>query len=537
MPNNTPTSLLTTLGEGLLVFIFTTLFVSTLWVNFFGELTWVASAFSATTAGIATTAWNIKRFSNISMAALTVAISVFALAITGLIAQSIFDTSYDGQNYHMSAILGLMEGWRPLLQNEPTAPELHSIWVDTYPKSAWIIQATWSQLTSLEASKNLNLIAILSATLLTIGTLTQLGFSRAWSTFLGLLAGLNPISMVQWPTFYNDGLVASLFTIMVVSATLASLKGNRGALIIFLMSAIIVAGLKFSTLVLGVAFVFFGLLAFFIRQKEHRPFLGWLTLLSLVVATVVLWEPYATNFLQNQHPFYPLMGENARDIMNGNKPEALLNIPLPIQWLVGLTNISHGLGDWTQIQKSYMYAGVYDQRFGGFGPLMGAIFALTILLVFFMSQKTHHKGVQTAAAVVGVILVTFAIHPEGWWARYVPQMWLLPLVVAAAAISVSKAKSITRGIATLLLIIVALNTIGMTTAGHTLAKERHQEVENDISILLKKGTHVHTTSGSQFGASWRRLEEQGMTVDIAPLHCEHPLSLSYSGGRKFCHTP
>jgi hypothetical protein len=342
---------------------------------------------------------------------------------------------------------------------------------------------------------------------------------------------------VQWPTFYNDGLVASLFTIMIVSATLAAVKGNKGAMAVFLMSAIIVAGLKFSTLVLGVAFVFFGLLAFFIKQKEHRSFLGWLTLSSVAIATVILWEPYGTNLLQNGHPFYPLMGENARDIMDGNKPEALLNIPLPIQWLVGLTNVSHGLFSWHQVQESFMYAGVYDQRFGGFGPLMGPVFALTLLTALMLSQKTQHKAVQISAAVITAIIVTFAIHPEGWWARYVPQMWVLPLVVIAAAVSVSKPKSFTRGAAALLLFIMSLNAAGMTTAGYVLAKERHLELETDIQALLDKGPHAQTTTGAQFGASWRRLEDEGMRIEVGPLNCEDPLPLSYSGGRKFCHLP
>ncbi len=38
------------------------------------------------------------------------------------------------------------------------------------------------------------------------------------------------------------------------------------------------------------------------------------------------WSPYVLNFVRFGHPFYPLMGAGAADIMAGNTPEALTGL-------------------------------------------------------------------------------------------------------------------------------------------------------------------------------------------------------------------
>ena len=87
------------------------------------------------------------------IAILTVVASIF-------ISKSIYDTSYDGQMYHMLAISFLKNNWNPLYN--PEFPL--SIWIQYYAKASWMLGTYLYVLTpSIEAGKAINLISAVAS--------------------------------------------------------------------------------------------------------------------------------------------------------------------------------------------------------------------------------------------------------------------------------------------------------------------------------------------------------------------------------------
>ena len=85
--------------------------------------------------------------------------AVGAAALAG--AALFHDVSWDGQVYHQPAVLALAGGWNPLHDGPLSLAERpDNLWINHYPKAAWVAQAILLRLTgSLEAAKGLQLLA------------------------------------------------------------------------------------------------------------------------------------------------------------------------------------------------------------------------------------------------------------------------------------------------------------------------------------------------------------------------------------------
>jgi len=110
-----------------------------------------------------------------------------------------YDVSWDGQVYHQQAVLALAEGWNPFWDAPLSiAARPDNIWINHYPKAAWIAQAILFRATgSLEAAKGLQLLPLAAAALLVFAALRARGL-RPWSA--GVLAALtagNPVALAQ----------------------------------------------------------------------------------------------------------------------------------------------------------------------------------------------------------------------------------------------------------------------------------------------------------------------------------------------------
>ena len=82
-----------------------------------------------------------------------------------------------------------------------------------------------------------------------------------------------------------------------------------------------------------------------------------------------------------------------------------------------------------------------DVRIGGFGPFFALIFLgslvllIAALIIFIKKEKNNLKYIilPTLTVIISMILVG-----ENWWARYVPQLYLLPVGALILSIYVSK---------------------------------------------------------------------------------------------------
>jgi hypothetical protein len=163
-----------------------------------------------------------------------------------------------------------------------------------------------------------------------------------------------------------------------------------------------------------------------------------------------------------------------------------------------------------------------DTRVAGFGPLYGGALAVTALLAVVLARAAP----QTAGALLAMsvaIVASALVHPHGWWARYVPQLWLLPLVWAAGA---TRARGhAARGLGAAVLAVAALDVAlavrfygqGQLYATRALRAALHE--------LPQRGSPVAIDFGA-FPSTRVRLAESGIAFQAfdarKPLPCPQP---------------
>jgi hypothetical protein len=361
-------------------------------------------------------------------------------------AHLLLDTTYDGQEYHYDAIRVLADGWNPYASAYRPPPQLRDYieewpWPQHYPQAGWLASAVLVAAgLGIETAKLAPILLAGALFLGVFGLTVACGVDRVRGMALAAMATANPIVIVQLFTRMNDGQMALSFALTGLFVAVW-LRDRR---FVFALAAAAVAfyglNLKFSAVplfVLLTALILAGAawsggLTDIFRASALLAVVG-------VVGVVVLgFHPYVTNTLYRHHPFFPVMGEGAVDIMRKNRPAALADAS-PARRLVlsyfGPTSTgydgSEGLKPPFTIKRPELRAaGTPDGRIAGFGPLFsGALLIAAGLGVWIAaSRPPRWQLVALACAVMAAAVSLFL--PEAWWARYVPQLWWLPVAVA-----------------------------------------------------------------------------------------------------------
>ena len=305
---------------------------------------------------------------------------------------SFYDVSWDGQVYHQQAVLALAEGWNPLWQPPlSVAARADNIWINHYPKAAWIGQAILFRASgSLEAAKGLQLLPLAAAALLVFAALRARGLRRRTAGFLTALIAGNPVVLAQIFSFYSDGMGASLTTALLALVWHWRRRPDPWLLVALAASIVVIVNLKFTGLVYGVLLCGGLLVHTYLWRGNARcarcararvRALAAVIVGAFAVATLVLgFDPYVTNLLRKGHPFYPLMGQGAVDIINIQLAPEFHALTRPTRLLVSLFaradehNVAPVLKWPFALGRDELRAlGYPDLRIGGFGPFFGLV--------------------------------------------------------------------------------------------------------------------------------------------------------------------
>jgi len=354
-------------------------------------------------------------------------------------AMALDDLSYDGQTYHSLAIIKLREGWNPfgglLLPDDPPLT-----WLNHYPKAPWIwaagIDAVFG---NFQAGKAPNVVLAFAAGAAVFSAASVVTRLPIWACFVfGVLAAANPVASVQMPSFYVDGQLASLLTVMAAGGLMWLRSRSALALLITCSAAFCLVNAKFTGLVyavlLGLAIAAIG-----VSMRPRRLLADALPVMACVMA--IAWPgytPYLNNMMNDDHIFHPVMGKRPIDILSHITPVAFdgqsrwfkFGRSLASETANACRNCESGRLKLPFIVRASEARGATfpDPRMGGFGPLFsGALLLAAILLAIAVASKAVSAVLPVSLVVlVGLVL----INPEAWWARYVPQLWLVPLTVA-----------------------------------------------------------------------------------------------------------
>jgi len=404
-------------------------------------------------------------------------LAAFTLA-GGVALEWLYDFTGDGQLYHLPGILALAQGWNPfrtsrLVDWNPKFLEMMPwtdinypiyVYVQHYAKGSWIVAAAFYRGTGLlEGAKVFTLLYALAVYLIAAPFLSRLGLSLLWSRMLAVAAAANPVVLYQMSSFFVDGELASLCTLLVLSSLDYFLHQRKQALVLVAACVALLVNVKFTGAVFAVALIGgLGVLAWF--RAQHAEVVRYIAIGAtsfLLAAMLIGYQPYVTNFVQQGHPFYPaLRSDNGRDVLwHSAPPEFMAMNPVEkeVRSLFGRSAGADEMPQWKipfTISKEELYIFFNaEPRYGGFGPFFGSILLVSLVLFVAARKATQREIWNMGSLLAALIAATALMNPAAWWARLSPQQWLVPVIMMSAiALGASGWPRRTAGIVALLLL-------------------------------------------------------------------------------------
>lgn len=400
------------------------------------------------------------------------AVVLGGFSLSFVLSALLYDYSWDGRAYHQIGILYFANGWNPVWQKmadvESLLPYLsHEIWVEHYLKFSEVVASSIvsafasiapSSLDTIELGKALNFIAVFGAFLYSVSVLAKF-IHPLPATIISLFASFSPVVGAQIATYYVDGLLSCALLVAFCAivdrefyrrqlvdsspSEISSLKRAMFARSCILAGALLaMASIKLT----GIAYAgFIGLgylvyLLWFYPFKESKP----LIVLGLITGSLILAcnaNPLLTNLASGKHFGYPLLGKDKIDIIIGQQPKVFDELNSGTKLLYSLFSRTQNCTAQCTPQLKAPFSRLHDEapnvdtRIAGFGAYFSGAVLLSALMVVLFAQGFRRKEIL---GLLVLVTGSFLINPESWWARYVPQMYFVPLLVLVASYYLSK---------------------------------------------------------------------------------------------------
>jgi hypothetical protein len=450
--------------------------------------------------------------------ALLAFVLVWAAAL--LYANCLDDLTEDGQGYHSLATLALRLGWNPFYA--VLAPDVHpQIWLNHYPKAPWIWAADIDTLFgNLQTGKAINVVLAVAAGAAVAGAASTIFAAPVWMRLIfGALAAANPVASVQFPTLYVDGQLASLLTLMLAGAITWLLQRSALGLLMTCSAAICLVNVKFTGL--AYAAIFAAVIAALGLVRGQRLLSGLPLLASAFALVGPGYTPYITNLRNGEHIFYPVLGAQRFDIMTRMTPKALaehsqiakLGISLASETANSCQNCQAGrlkLPFTVRLAEAWG-ATIPDPRTGGFGPLFSAALLLSAVLLI-QAGRTGAVSAMLVGSLI-VLIGSVLINPEAWWARYAPQLWLVPLTVLMF-LQMSELSPAARAVRVALLVVLIANAAFMAIIASGYAAVSTHKARAQIAALAHAGPlYVQDVQAFGWFGTLQRLRDGGVVFE------------------------
>jgi len=487
-----------------------------------------------------------QRFSRKTVVNLVIFIIIIGGAIK--ISEKFYDFSYDGQAYHQEALIHMKDNWNPLYE-QLTTGTAQDLWINHYAKGLWYLGTIIYDLTgNIESAKAFNFVILISTFLILVGYLQTKLNNVGLVIVVSSLMVLSPVVFNQIFTNYNDFFIVLLIINLIVGYLNYYETPNYKILINIFISIILLVNIKFTAL--GYALILTGIpillyiynfyiaKASRIEKKQKILLLAFTICSSFIIAIAFVGSSsYMKNTITKGHPFYPLAGEGKVDIITVNSPAGLSDLNRIEKMYVSIFSETYnGLEEEPKTKfplsvskEEIFYAKATDTRIGGFGPLFGLIVILTLSLSLIYYRKIEKEQGYVFLILVTVIMISIMINPEPWWARYVPQLWIIPLLFVLLLI-VNKIKSyVAYGI--LLVYVLNILIIGYATMGDLYNSQ--MAMEEQLENLKAYSNEAIPIEFGVFEANRARLEEYGINFKKMDSieGCQNIIQLTYSTAR------
>ena len=332
---------------------------------------------------------------------------------------------------------------------------------------------------------------------------------KKWAIMISALLAFTPVVLPQIFTYYVDGImgicfVIELFLLMIINP---KEKIDKMTCINLISICALFVNLKFTGLVcsgvIAAIYYFYWLIANR-KEKNFKYIFKRVTILFVIVFSIAIFvvgsNSYVKNTIDHHMPLYPLMGEGKVDIMTKNEPKAFQGKSNLEKFTISLfsktENVTYSMEPTKKLPIRVYRAEldamfIPDIRIGGFGPLFALIFIITILLfipLMVLFYKNEKQNIKYILLPLASILITRIMVGESWWARYVPQLYFIPVGTLLLAIYGRKyfGKKLMKLIPYIILIPIVLN-ISCFIYTEYMQLKSFREITADINTLKIKG--------------------------------------------------
>jgi hypothetical protein len=470
---------------------------------------------------------------------------IILFALTILISSAIYDISFDGQTYHSEAIIGLAQGWNPFRMPVPVNA-FYADWVGFFSKGPWITAAAMYRFTdNIESGKAFNSLLLIASGLFSYSALSTFPqLNRRWRLNLSILIALNPISVCQLFTFYVDGQLASGLIILISLLIILSQQQERILLIALASLLVVVLNIKLTgILYAGIILSGFVLWYGWQHRKQAVPVVACCVFTSTIGVIGVGYNPIISQFTRNLidkgDPFYPKSWSQLIAI-DRNMPQNFVGKDR--FWKFGVSLFSSSQVDMQPTRLKIPFTVSLDDLFvfrypdvrtGGFGPLFSGVLLLT-LVIFIIGIAKYARSIYTGFVPILLVLIVISVlsTSEAWWARYAPQLWIVPILVVAINIRQSS-KVMLRSLIGVWALVLALNVI-MVASVSIIAIIRDQpslRMDYDNVKQIEKDYGVVPLVLNAFPITQARFTQQNITFTLPeklPCDAEHQHTLIFS---------
>lgn len=471
-------------------------------------------------------------------------LSVLVIFASILLSSFMFDRSSDGNTYHKDAIGVLKEGFNPVygssydfIENRSDDSKIrteYSIWTDHYAKANWILAANFYRLTNnIESGKAMNLISIYIVFGLVFTGLVEV-IEKKKALILSLVTVLNPITVSQMFTYYNDQLVCLyLFLAIFFLIRLDKNINRKEEWIGYILTFILLANMKFNGLGYLLVFSFLFVCRYLYKAYKNKRFLSIFKKLCMifiplfVVSLVVVGYPtYIKNTIDHRNPFFPLYDKNGEDIITEQQPKKFLEMNTIEKLFYGTFSKANNLRehDKTELKIPFMVykeeltpAMSNDLRISGWGVFFSGLLICSIIIL--IRYYHNYKKESWILYTLGITVLLLIVMSESWWARYTPHFYLFIIFALYVLLKYGKCKIVNL----LYTVLVIINTL-LPFLGNS-----YYTFKNSIHILKD----FRSLSNREIVVNEKGMN--GILYNLKDFHIDYKLDNSINGKELYYH--
>ena len=396
-------------------------------------------------------------------ALISIVLPILIIFISIFVNGKVYDYTWDGNSYQKATTGMLAIGWNPLYEeleefDDNSKEQINigdesPIYINNYPKASNIFAANVYKFTgNIETGKSLNTITIAMLFLFTFSFLVYKDKSLSFSFLFSICVITYPVICAQFLTNYIDLLVYAFLYLTIFSFFIFEEEGfvfskKDNLLLIFILLTI---SINLKTSLFGYVGLF--CLAYYIwyfyrflkGELDKKFFIDFTitAIISVLVGVFVIGlSVYPKNLLDHGHPFYPLMGDGAVEIMEKNQPRNFKEKPAFEKFLISFfSEVDDIISDsdekikfklpFTVHKDELAHVGLPDLRLSGNGIFFSGIFLVSIIIIVFFCKDLYNENSRKCILFfipMSVTLLMILFLQEAWWARYFPQLYIFVL--------------------------------------------------------------------------------------------------------------